>query len=201
MARPTTAPRLAKVVPEKLAADTVARVFHLLTRFAVPLSPSIIHVDKTVPDAQHDLAVSVIDLCAWAQLSRGDPDEIEDLVFSVSSPLFGRAIDWGTFRTPELDRNLETDPTDEIVLVLLAALARLRLVRREPLSPRELAALSNRTSYNVRHHIREKKLRKKKRNGPVLVDAAEAERWLREVENADKEGLERSLPAAETEAE
>ena len=192
MARPTTAPRLGKVVPQPLAAEVVERVFQHLSRLAVPLSPSTIHVDRTVPAGEHDLAWSVIDLCAWAQHGRGDPEEIEDLILNVAAPLYARPADGAAFSTPELDRSLETDPDDELALVLLAALARLHLVRREALSPRELGVLSGRTSYNVRHHIRETDDSEKKlkagRDG--LVAAAEAERWLRVMEVSDREAAD-----------
>lgn len=189
MSRPVSAPRLAKVDPEQVAAAAVGRLLHHVEQVAIPLSPMVQTMDRSGSPSATPLGHSVAALCVWAQRGHGDPSELEDLFRQVASPLLGRPVDSGTPRTPDFDRELDADPSDEILLVLLAARARLRLARGQPIAPREVAVLSGRSSDNVRLHIRRGNLQAT-RSG--LVDAGEAARWLREVERVNKEGLQRS---------
>lgn len=172
MAPPSKKPVLKDIDPKEIGVAASEAVLHHLARFATMMSPGVtinIHGDPR----ESGLAMTVSDLCEWAQTGKGCGDtDARDTLQSVCEALYPRAIDRGTYQVADFDE--DANPDTEIGLVVVAAAARLAILDGEPLSPGRLAALASLSPQQVRHLMREGELESKDGEIPAKV----AKRWL-----------------------
>jgi hypothetical protein len=174
MAPPAKTPRLSAIEPDRLATETVESVAESLAQLAVPLSPWVIHVERTTPAGECDLAHSIRDLHAWAARGVGREDAF-DLLTTVGAAVFGRAAIDEPIPTPAVAGDV--DPVTEIGLLLLAAWARLQVTARdsEQIRAKDLAALASLSTLQVRNLIRQGEI--ELTDG--VVTPKTARRWLK----------------------
>lgn len=147
--------RLAALDQHHVASLAARRVAATMQRLALALSPGLQW--RATPDADEtllpatDLYMSVSDLLAYAQDGR-QPDEAEDLLLSVLGALLARPLDADTAGRDlaTLVEELEDDSEDELVLLCVAAVARLTLQRGGRLSSRQVASLAGLAPSRVR---------------------------------------------------
>jgi len=166
MAPPTTKPRLADMDPESLARDVVRRaldhVQSIVTRIDPTWSARIVTVmggdgEMPVGPDAHGLGIyaTVVRLAHYARTGAlGDWQDdacAQDAVLDVMSLLYSEAGS-GEIRGGEYDA-ADHDPETPIGLVIVAAMARMRLADRHTagVSARELGALAGITATQVRH--------------------------------------------------
>lgn len=187
MARTTDKPRLAGVDPVELAADVVELVLAHVARFAMPLSPAVALDFRTPTRAEMangtDLGLTVRQLVVFAQRGAlGDWQDAGcalDAMQTVCSALYSQAGVPGTFGVGEAEESrdaaLETDPEEEIGLVLIGAMARVHLAQGGSISPRELGVLAGITRQAATPIARELGAEAK----PLAIPAQAARDWLR----------------------
>jgi hypothetical protein len=111
-------------------------------------------------------------LVRWAQAGAGDAETAFHLLADLYQHLHGRTI--GPQEMPPLDE-IDTDPTDEIGFVVLAAIARFNITTGTEVDVRGLAALAGISYERVRHMAAQGKLLRSRR-GRIAAD--EARRFL-----------------------
>ncbi len=108
--------------------------------------------------------------CGWTDHGMAADGLLEALGALYGSPCGGRTA-------PAIDEVDDIAPEDDIGLVLVAAAARVRLSRRQPLAARELAEIAGLGPAMIRHIIREGELRSTG-GRPARIPAKDARRWL-----------------------
>lgn len=184
MARTTTKPRLARLVPADIAADVEERIDRYLGRLAVPLSPGLMLHTRRHGDT--GIALTASALCEYAQ--RGLPvydwethGEAEDACAEMVGVLWGRIADAGhggdvgPLAADEAAE--EADLDDPLALVLVAAWARVTLAKGDPLTVRQLAALAGLDPAVVRRMADAGEVALTGQR-PRAAEADEARRWL-----------------------
>ena len=174
-----TTPRLADLEPGRLAADVVEQLRRHVSDAVFHLAPAYwIHWTESGDGAAGtDLGSTIRDLCAWAQRGEGRADEALDAVSTVAGILYRRAMDGADYEIAELSG--DAGPTTEIGLLLVASLARCRLVSDETLTARDLAALASLSEPQIRSLIRSRRIKATGGGAHARrITAAEARRWL-----------------------
>lgn len=174
--------RLADVDPRAVAAAAVRTVLDHLHRQAMRLDPTWI---LAVPEHAGALGLrpTVEALALYAQ--RGlpvwdwtDHGMAADGLLDVVAALYATAADDLRGVETPLDVADDLDPGDDaLALVVVAAGARVRLDRHEPLSARELAVLGGITAHGVRDLMRRGELPATAER-PARVHPMDARRWL-----------------------
>lgn len=168
--------KLLALSSDDIAAEVERRVVDHLHRLALDAGAEV-HAEATLGTLRAEARA----LTLYAQ--RGlpvwdwtDSGMAADGLLSVLSALYSRAADADIEHTA-IDVVDDLDPSDEIALVLVAAAARIRIDRGEPVTARELGALAGIGAYAVRHHLRSGELRATDER-PARVPAEDARRWL-----------------------
>lgn len=182
MAPRTDKPRLHLIDPKAFAEETIRLIVDHLAASAVALSPGIeVHITGLNELRASTLYNEILDLCRWAQRGEGDPTHAHDLCLSVATACWPSPL-YDSGREP---RELydEADPATAPGLLIVAAFARERIHRGEPVSPRDLAALASVDQAHVRLRIREGEIGATKNEaGDLEITALAARRWLAERE-------------------
>jgi hypothetical protein len=173
---------LADLDPAAVGAAATDLVLQRLARLALPLSPGVSLTWST--DGDSGLALTVSDLCAWAQSGAlGDWTDHEDAAVALQTAaeaLFAAPIrGWVVVDLDEVDLDREATP-DPVPLVLACAISRLRICRGESVTVAELARLASVTDGRVRQLVtaREIVAAAGTSQRPSMVAAVEARRWL-----------------------
>lgn len=184
MGRPRSAdapPLLAELDPERVAADVVDAVRAHIAQTIMRLD---MHSEWRLAQnaGAMGLGTTVRLLTLYAQrglpvFDWGDHGCASDACLEVFAALYTCA------GSPEIGGGItdmadDVEPTDAIGVVLLAALARIRLSQRGSVAPRELAVLAGMTDHGVRHLIRSGEIRAEQDERAMKVSSKEAKRWL-----------------------
>ncbi len=209
MARPREHEYLHDIQPESIALDVAKDVAGHVLSFSDDLAPAALATSMPSDEAlaASSLAALVRRLTIWAQSGdaptlRGPTDEVvatkvaaalAHLLDVLNRKPRGGARYWGSKSAPRFEGIpvLDTDPSTRIAMVVAAVRSRLKLLRGEDLSMRELAAVAGLSASHVRRVIAEgswgfvvhragegKRGRKKDEGRLGGVPAAEAVRFL-----------------------
>jgi hypothetical protein len=173
---------LADLDPAAVGAKATDLVLQRLARLVVPLSPGVTLTWRA--DGDSGLALTVADLCAWAQSGAlgnwTDHEDAADALQTAAEALFAAPIrEWVVSDLDAVDLDREATP-GPVALVLACALSRLRICRGESVTVAELARLASVTDGRVRQLVAAGEIAAAAGTSQrtSMVAAVEARRWL-----------------------
>lgn len=160
MPRPTDRPRLATLSPAAIGRDAAQRVLRRLTRLVTQdaLSGVTVTVGPTTDEAADTsgIARTVADLVRFAQTGTtadwGHWSSAGDAIHAAGEALLARPLDLESTGPADLLAAIAGEEAldDPLLLGLVAARARWSVLRGEPVSARDLAALASVTPRAIR---------------------------------------------------
>jgi hypothetical protein len=174
MAPTATTPRLKNLDPDSVAQEVYEQVKEHVQELAALLGvvePRVRKREETI------LGVAVAALTRWAQTGHGmNRDEVPTAVHRIRQALYSRAAYPEQEQVDKLDSQVG-DPDDAISCVLLAALARSRVLEAGPgklVAARWLAALASVAESRVHQLAAEGTLRRVS----SAIQTVDAKKWL-----------------------
>jgi len=198
VAPPSTAVRLASLVPADVAREVCQQVLSHLTTLAFGLAPAYALIEGHLPGRpgvpapgleSSTLYGQVEALVTYAQTGADSEaedaavaaDYAQDRLQAVCSALYSRAGEPGVFGVGELGQAIRGRGLDSpLAVVLVAAWARVELLADRPLGTGPLAALAGLSTDQVGVLVKRGEIRAGKRAaGKYLrIPAVECRRWL-----------------------
>jgi hypothetical protein len=171
-------PRLRDLDPESIATQVCALLVNYISDFAFCFQPGLdISIEwKSMPPESivhtSQFGLDVITLVRWAQTGLGDEDEAVEAARSVLPRLCTRPID---FRPRASLDDIDIEPNDEVRIVVVAAIARLKMRSGMEVDLGGLAVLAGISHDRIRHLAGEGQVQQCRRG---RVTAIEARRFL-----------------------
>ena len=204
MARPTTKPRLADLVPARVAEQAEELAIAQIGRLAFALQPSV-QISVSPKRGATNLGQQLIALCLYAQTGEigpfDSPRAAETAVRSIATSLYGPAAWPGDHESGPLEV-IEDEAVSEtpLGLVLLGAYAQARLGQDGPVTARELAILAGVSPDHVLVVLRTKGSQLgqvwPEQIGPTRITAESATAWLQGRKIKAAEGPPSASPAS-----